>query len=109
MESNFETYHFRQRHFWDCGVACLLMVYKSKNPLEETDIEGIYSFFMHTKKMVFTIDLYDFLKTWGWDASFTTIELGLADSHNELVKIFLHIPIGLLSKRRLELPQIEAQ
>ena len=38
--------------------------------------------------MVYTIDLYDYLKTKeDRNALFTTIELGLAESHGELVRI----------------------
>ena len=37
--------------------------------------------------MVYTIDLYDFLKSQEFNAIFTTIELGLNDEHGNLVRL----------------------
>ena len=46
---------------------------------------NIYEDFSKCKKMVYTIDLYDYLHTNGIKANFTTTELGLVDSYGELV------------------------
>ena len=59
----------------------------SKKPEE---INELYGSFDHCKSMVYTIDLYDYLKTkTERNSVFTTIELGLAESHGELVRFRL--------------------
>ena len=83
------------------------MIHKHENcvgVLSQSVIDSFYAFFAPAKTMVYTIDLYDFLYTNGSKSQFTTIQLGLDESHGELVRIMLPIVIGLLSKR-LGLPQ----
>ena len=54
------------------------------------EINDLYGSFDHCKTMVYTIDLYDYLKTkTNRNSVFTTIELGLAESHGELVRYFV--------------------
>ena len=65
------------------------------------EINDLYGSFDHCKTMVFTIDLYDYLKTkTERNSLFTTIELCLADSHGELVRFTVSsYLLGILPKR----------
>ena len=65
--------HVHQRHNWDCGVACVLMVLKALGR-DGTTIQDLYS--MINTESVWTIDLALALKKLGVDATFYTITLG---------------------------------
>ena len=48
--------------------------------------EEVYGFFTECNTMVYTVDLFDFLAQKGVGCRFTTLELGLPESHGELVR-----------------------
>ena len=95
MESTGEQ-QYQQRHNWDCGLACLMMV-SQKRGLGWRE-EEVYGFFSECKTMVYTVDIFDFLAQRGLPCRFTTLEMGLPESHGELVRPVLLVGRGTIRR-----------
>lgn len=69
--------HTQQEAAWDCGIACVLMVLRSKWFLREADLEGLKGMVAEANQSIWTVDLLYLLRRNGVKASFFTVTLGV--------------------------------
>lgn len=74
--------HIRQRHAWDCGLACVEVVLRSNSCREPCSVDDLCA--RVGTQSTWTIDLAFLLQSYGVSSTLTTLTVGVNDAYRGL-------------------------